>query len=72
MKGIKFLMYSQLREIIFVTCVSLDTNLYLGSWKRTVGSQEDLRLRSQKTLFPFSSLARGREEHIRLRNQRAL
>lgn len=26
MKAIKFLMYSQLSEIIFVTCVSLDTN----------------------------------------------
>lgn len=51
---------SQIRETIFDPCVSLDTSprlwcgAALGRWKRNLGSQKDLKPRSQKT-FLFSS-----------------
>lgn len=77
MKGVKFLRYSQFSEIIFVTCVSLNTSPNVPTVGLLWKVEEECWLSGRlevKTLrnplpFLFSSQRKG---HIKLRNQRAL
>lgn len=77
MKGVKFLRYSQFSEIIFVTCVSLNTSPNVPTvgllWKVEeecwLSGRLEVKTPRNPRPFLFSSQRKG---YIKLRNQRAL